>query len=981
MQAAAPQGFGAHWMARQRLGEPGEVFTFYSYKGGTGRTMGLVNCAGLITQQLPSGAKPLLLIDFDLEAPGLHRYLVPGLAGYVSDKQPGVLELFEALAQQVDALLGQRKLTALDDESVMALVAAVDLSPYKMPVRLPVDGKPAPTSGTAALQLIVAGRFSKDYDERLQRFNWPQLFTRAPALFRALSARLAAEHSFVFVDSRTGLSDTSGISTMLLPDVLVVVFTPNSQSLTGIDHLVRKAVDYRAKAPDLRPLRVYPLVSRVDNQVEYFRQVWRMGDAQHPLFGAVAGYQPLFADLFGSLFPDAQAKQLAELTPRLGEYFDQVQVPHASDYAFGERLCFTQQASGDSLSIRGAYELFLPWLVTGAQPWERPSDKLVDLRAALWLREAGVAEGLASEDGWPAWFDRVARLAVATDEADAPLPLAALSADRRFDVALARSLALAHVGDFGQARSALEMAAAAYGEESAPSLSGKAPAALLKLLHGDPPPAEAKADAAAWLEGLDKLMARWQPLRLERQAWLEALMPLAVQWLLPELCWRAAVALGGEGSVQAQEAQLAAAQARLASGDVTGALTLLEALAGTQESTSPHTMAVARKLLPRVRVQAGSGQFRLLPSINECDSTAWVSFVRADNEVAFSWIKQLQVELTVGLTARLRGTRLPPLSAASGAEGEETAVTEALSRQLTRCFSFILVVGDEGWRSKRCQSEVAHFIDLYGPAAQQRVYVLALTERAMRGVAMWRVWQKLGAPGQMIMTPFFTRSDPERPMPIFLNAGAINPEFRVAFERLRDDLAMKIRATAEAAPPTPHSPAAILSQMQAPATAAAQAQATLYVESNRFERSLWQPIGRLLRERWDHLQPVGAAALALRVRGLPLDTDQGLALLDDADGVLLLWGKQTPRDLLDQVNKVEGAFAHGRDPCPGAVAHLSPPRLPADEPIPAWGWRVLRFLRHEPDAPAVHADDADELGRFLSEVMRHAAARGQGAAA
>jgi MinD-like ATPase involved in chromosome partitioning or flagellar assembly len=49
----------------------GEVTTFYSYKGGTGRSMALANVACLL-------AKPqkgwVLMIDWDLEAPGLHRF-------------------------------------------------------------------------------------------------------------------------------------------------------------------------------------------------------------------------------------------------------------------------------------------------------------------------------------------------------------------------------------------------------------------------------------------------------------------------------------------------------------------------------------------------------------------------------------------------------------------------------------------------------------------------------------------------------------------------------------------------------------------------------------------------------------------------------------------------------------------------------------------------------------------------------------------
>lgn len=52
------------------------VITFYSYKGGTGRSMALANTAWI----LASAGNRVLTIDWDLEAPGLHRYFHPFLA-------------------------------------------------------------------------------------------------------------------------------------------------------------------------------------------------------------------------------------------------------------------------------------------------------------------------------------------------------------------------------------------------------------------------------------------------------------------------------------------------------------------------------------------------------------------------------------------------------------------------------------------------------------------------------------------------------------------------------------------------------------------------------------------------------------------------------------------------------------------------------------------------------------------------------------
>jgi MinD-like ATPase involved in chromosome partitioning or flagellar assembly len=64
----------------------GRIITFYSYKGGTGRTMALANAAWV----LASNGKRVLMIDWDLEAPGLHRYFHP----FLTDKRLATTRAF-----------------------------------------------------------------------------------------------------------------------------------------------------------------------------------------------------------------------------------------------------------------------------------------------------------------------------------------------------------------------------------------------------------------------------------------------------------------------------------------------------------------------------------------------------------------------------------------------------------------------------------------------------------------------------------------------------------------------------------------------------------------------------------------------------------------------------------------------------------------------------------------------------------------------
>ena len=66
------------------------VVTFYSYKGGTGRSMALANVAFV----LASNGKRVLVIDWDLEAPGLHRYFAPFLGDteLTGDESQGLID-------------------------------------------------------------------------------------------------------------------------------------------------------------------------------------------------------------------------------------------------------------------------------------------------------------------------------------------------------------------------------------------------------------------------------------------------------------------------------------------------------------------------------------------------------------------------------------------------------------------------------------------------------------------------------------------------------------------------------------------------------------------------------------------------------------------------------------------------------------------------------------------------------------------------
>src|SRR5438876_10460363 len=90
----------------------GQIITFCSYKGGTGRSMALANIACILAErQSIDGQKGVPMIDWDLEAPGLHRYfrnklasgkLGLGRADDSHDEKPGLIDLFYELNDKTD---------------------------------------------------------------------------------------------------------------------------------------------------------------------------------------------------------------------------------------------------------------------------------------------------------------------------------------------------------------------------------------------------------------------------------------------------------------------------------------------------------------------------------------------------------------------------------------------------------------------------------------------------------------------------------------------------------------------------------------------------------------------------------------------------------------------------------------------------------------------------------------------------------------
>ena len=235
--------------------------TFYSYKGGVGRTLSMVQTANLLAAQ----DRKVVLIDFDLEAPGLDSYRRLG----VPHGHPGVVEYF------AEHLKTQR---------------APDIKQYAVTGRGRSSFPRRSGRTSREITVIPAGRKDDAYNRARTELNFAHLYETGLGGPLIEEFRLAVEEEFspdyVLVDSRTGLTDVGGVCTFVLPDIVVLVYAMNRQNVDGIgmiQNAINKHVLEKRKPIELiRVVSPFPATShndpRLDRRMEEVRKA--LGDEE-----------------------------------------------------------------------------------------------------------------------------------------------------------------------------------------------------------------------------------------------------------------------------------------------------------------------------------------------------------------------------------------------------------------------------------------------------------------------------------------------------------------------------------------------------------------------------------------------------------------------------------------------------------------------------------------------------------------------------
>jgi MinD-like ATPase involved in chromosome partitioning or flagellar assembly len=230
------------------------IVTFYSFKGGVGRSMALVNVAADLARR----GKRVLVVDFDLEAPGLDTFDITR-----SDKSRRGL---------LDFVYDFRRTDEVPDVSEYVYQTQVNL-------------------GDGQLWVMPAGLRDEKYDNRFRSMDWADLYDRQHGflLFEDLKAQWnkILKMDYVLIDSRTGYTDVGGICTRQLPDAVVIFFFPNEQNRQGLASIIPQ-IREEAKGPLRHKIDIHFVMSNVpdlddedeiiENEIERFEESLQFAD-------------------------------------------------------------------------------------------------------------------------------------------------------------------------------------------------------------------------------------------------------------------------------------------------------------------------------------------------------------------------------------------------------------------------------------------------------------------------------------------------------------------------------------------------------------------------------------------------------------------------------------------------------------------------------------------------------------------------------
>jgi len=188
-----------------------KALTFYSYKGGVGRTLALVN----IAKRLIEFDKKVCILDFDLEAPGIQ------LKYY---QHFNIQKINFGIVDYIHEFVETKKIPENFENYF-----------YTFNER-----------NKNMLSIIPAGKIeTSDYWRKLSKINWNDLFYKKEnngiKFFLDFKEKVKKyiNPDYLLIDSRTGISETTGVTISILADEVVLLSANNKENFFGTQQIIK----------------------------------------------------------------------------------------------------------------------------------------------------------------------------------------------------------------------------------------------------------------------------------------------------------------------------------------------------------------------------------------------------------------------------------------------------------------------------------------------------------------------------------------------------------------------------------------------------------------------------------------------------------------------------------------------------------------------------------------------------------------------
>ncbi|MFM2377484.1 MAG: hypothetical protein RLZZ143_60 [Cyanobacteriota bacterium] len=186
--------------------------TFYSFKGGVGRTTALIHVAWILAMR----GRKVVAVDLDLEAPGLSTaFPLNPLPEY------GIVDYFYEKSYLPEGVEAKINITEIFGE-----------------VNIP--------DATGRLFIVPAGDLSLDYITKVDDLRATTILDNGETLWSTFSREIQNQlkPDLILVDSRTGINEWGALSLLQAANEAIIFLFPNEQNQKGIELLLQSLTSF-----------------------------------------------------------------------------------------------------------------------------------------------------------------------------------------------------------------------------------------------------------------------------------------------------------------------------------------------------------------------------------------------------------------------------------------------------------------------------------------------------------------------------------------------------------------------------------------------------------------------------------------------------------------------------------------------------------------------------------------------------------------